>query len=496
MKDAKPLTGAQRDAADIARGALVNLLGIASSSLGFVFFVILGRLYGSGATGQYILSWTTVDLASKICILGLDRAILSRAARRRAEDDADGARRTLGTALAIGAISTAVVLAGLQIAAGAIADAFYGKPQLATSVRCMAICLPFWTISALFLHAARAARVMRYEVFTKRLVEPVVLVALAALFYRLGFGESGLYAAFAASTAAGAIFSVFLYSRMFPLCGLFAGVRFNAEAKSLLGFSAPIGLYDLLNQLMQRVDLFAVGRLFPAAAAGVYGMAQESSFFVKKIRQAFDPILIPVISGASQKRDFAGMSAHYKRVFGVILTFNLAALGAVLLAGGTILSLFGEKFSSGAAVFSVLTFAAAANGAFGLSELFILVERPMINLLNSALATVISIALAWTLASRFGVIGAAYAAAATFVIMNAARIIETRAITGLHPFGTNNLVVALCAAGALCPAFIFSAFAPLAKTPKEIASAFIFLSLYAASLLLTKRIKKIKPSQI
>lgn len=484
------LTSAQRDAADIARGAFVNFLGVASSSLGFVFFILLGRLYGSGATGQYILSWTTVDLASKICILGLDRAVLSLAARKRAENDAEGERRTLGRALAIGALSSAVVFAALELTAGALADGFYGKPQLASSVRLMALCLPFWTISALFLHAARAARVMRYEVLTKRLVEPVALVALASLFYALGFGEHGLYAAFVASAAAGAAFSVFFYSRMFPLRGLFTGVGFDAEARALFRFSAPIGLYDLLNQLIQRVDLFIVGRLYPAAAAGVYGMAQESSFVVKKIRQAFDPIMIPVISGVSQKRDVAAMSGHYKRVFGLILVFNLAALGSVLLAGETILSLFGSKFSSGAAVFSVLTFAAVVNGAFGLSELLILIERPTINLLNSAVAAIISIALAWTLTSRFGVIGAAYASAATFVIMNAARLIETYIIVGLHPFCAKNIVATFCAVVSLSAAFLFDAMTPLEKAPREIAAVLIFLLFYVAGLLLTSKIKK------
>ncbi len=424
----------KRDTRDIVRGALVNFIGVVARSLNFAFYIFLGRLYGAEATGLYLLSWASVDVASKLGILGLDRAILSVVARHHSEKDEDAVYRAIGQALCIGALATVIIVATMELVAAPIALHFYDKPELVLPLRVMAWGMPFWTISAIFLFATRALRVMRYEVITKSVIEPLVMLTLAVLFFFLDMGMFGLSLAFLCSVAAGALVAVYFFSRELSLKRVVLAVLDKEGRSGLLRFAAPIGFYDMLNLLLQRIDMFMVGRYVPTAMVGVYGIAEEAAFTVKKVRQSFDPIFIPVISAAHQVKDRAGMLLQYRNVTRWILLLDGAALGVVILAGRPIMGIFGADFSTGAVTLGLLSLSVVINGVFGVSELFLLISRPMVNLMNTIGTIIVNVGLNLLLIPRYGMEGAALAITISYAFMNAARVIEVSVLFKLHPF--------------------------------------------------------------
>ncbi len=473
----------RRDTRDIVRGALVNFIGVLASSLNFVFYIVLGRLYGAELTGLYLLSWASVDVVSKLGILGLDRGILAVAARHHARGDTEALHRAVAQALMIGLVASAVMVALLELLAAPAALAFYDKPELILPLRVMAWGMPFWTISAVLLFATRALRVMRYEVITKRVVEPLVMLALALPLFWLDAGITGLSIAFLCSVAAGAALAAYFFSKEMSLKKVLRSLFERPGRGDLLRFAAPIGFYDMLNLLLQRIDMFMVGRYVPTAMVGVYGMAEEAAFTVKKVRQSFDPIFIPVISAAHEIKDRAAMRLQYQNVTRWILILDAALLGVVVLAGRPLMALFGADFTAGTVTLALLALSVMINGVLGVSELFILIDRPMLNLANTIGTIAINVTLNVLLIPQYGMEGAAAAIVIAYSAMNAARLIEVSVLFKLHPFTVYHLKAVFSALAAFGMVFAAKAVSGLDGTLAELGFALVYLVVYFPLLL-------------
>ncbi len=423
----------QRDTRDIVRGAIVNLTGAAIRSLRLLLLVILGRLYGAEGIGLYLLAYATLDTLNRLVVMGLDQAVLTHAARRHAAEDTDGMYETIGQALAMCLAAAFIVATGLSFLAPWLAHAFFQKPELASALRMMAWAVPFWALSAILLFATCALRVMHYEVIAKATVEPLVILVLALGGYALGWGPSGLWVAVFISAVVGASSATYMFSRKLSLARLWRGLWIAPGRWRLYRFAMQIGLVELVSELLKRIDMFLIGRYLSADILGIYGIAQEWASTIKKIRQAFNPIFIPVISAAHEKRDHAGMLHQYRNVTRWILILNACVLGAIILAGEALMRLFGAEFGPGASVAVLLTLALSIQGVLGVSELFLLIDKPWINLVNTTGALLASIGLNLWLIPRYGMLGAGVAVLSLQAILNLARLIEVAALYRLQP---------------------------------------------------------------
>lgn len=450
--DAQETQARQRDTHDIVWGAIVNLAGAVIRSLRLLLLFILGRLYGAEGIGLYLLAYATLDTLNKLAVMGLDQAVLTHAARRYAAEDTDGMYEIIGQALAMSLAAAFVITTGLSFLAPWLAHAFFNKPELGMALRMMAWTLPFWALSAILLFAARALRVMHYEVITKATVEPLVILVLALGFYALGWGPSGLWVAVLVSGMVGAGMAAYMFSRKFSLTRLWRGVRVVPGRWRLYRFTMQIGLVELVSELLKRIDMFLIGRYLTVDMLGIYGIAQEWASTIKKIRQAFNPIVVPVISAAHQKHDHASMLHQYRNVTRWILILNACILGGIVLAGDALMRLFGAEFGLGAPVAVMLTLALAVQGVLGVSELFLLIDKPWINLVNTIGALFASIGLNLWLIPHYGMLGAGCAVLILQAMLSLARLIEVAALYHLQPltrYHAKAVVAFLIAVGAV-----------------------------------------------
>ncbi len=447
--EAPEVQARRRDTRDIVWGAVINLVGALVRGLRLILLIVLGRLYGPKGVGLYLLVYATMDIFAKVGIMGLDQAVLTRVAGQYADEDMDGVYHTIGQALVLGLAYTSLVTVGLELLAPWVAGAFFGKPEWVLSLRIVAWILPFWTISAILLFATRALRFMQYEVITKGALEPAVTLVLALCLYVLDIGLVGLWFAVLAAAVAAAGLSVYFFTRRLSLARLWRSLWVPQGRWQLSRFALPIGLVDLLNELLKRIDMFLVGRYLSADVLGIYGIAQEAATPIKKIRQAFNPIFIPVISASKQKQDRDSMLHQYRNVTRWILILIACVWGGLVLAGRSLLGLFGAEFTVGFSVVIILTLALAINGVLGISELFILIHKPWLNFVNAAGALLANICLNLVLIPRYGMIGAAAAVLIMYTVLNIARLLEVAVLYKLQPFtsyhakATGAFVVAL-----------------------------------------------------
>jgi O-antigen/teichoic acid export membrane protein len=448
--DAQETQARQRDTRDIVWGAIVNLTGAAIRSLRLLLLFILGRLYGAEGIGLFLLAYATLDTLNKLVVMGLDQAVLTHVARRHASEDTDGVYKVIGQALLMSLTAGCIVSAGLAFLAPWLGHVFFKKPELGAALRMLAWTLPFWAVSAILLAATRALRVMHYEVITKATVEPSVILTLALGFYILGGGLSSLWVAVLVSAMVGSGTATYMFSRKFSLARLWRGLWISPGRWSLYRFAMQIGLVDLVSELLKRIDTFLIGRYLPVDMLGIYGIAQEWASTIKKIRQAFNPIFVPVIAAAHQKHDRAGMLHQYRSVTRWILILDACMLGAIILAGQTLMHLFGTEFGLGAPVAMMLTLALSIQGVLGVSELFLLIDKPWINLVNAIGALLTSIGLNLWLIPKYGMLGAALAVLSLQVMLNLTQLIEVAVLYHLQPltrYHANAVMAFLVAVG-------------------------------------------------
>ncbi len=423
------MTQTERDIRDIVRGTGANILGFVARFGSRVPFIFLaGLLFGAAAFGRYVLVIAVIETIACLPVLALNRTLFRFLSE--AEPHSDRFYGTLKSGLILAAVTGLAGALLVLVAADAVAAAFR-SPDAAGLLRLLAFTLPLTTVSTVLLAATRYRRIMRYEIYTRNIVEPLTLSIAVAVMYLFGPQPSGLVIAHGVSLVAGCAFAVYGFARVFSLkrC-LRARVDFG-EVKSIARFSAPTAVYDFLNVAILRVDIMLLAYFTTESVVGIYGMAIQFVTFAKKIRQAFDPILTPVISQGLVDNDIARVKHQLTLVSRWVLSAQMVVFLIFAFYAERLLGLVGEAFSDGALTLAILCAGFVINGCLGVSELPILFRRPMLNPVNSGVMLILNVALNLLLIPRLGAEGAAIATVITYTAMNAARLVAVRYLLGV-----------------------------------------------------------------
>jgi O-antigen/teichoic acid export membrane protein len=208
----------------------------------------------------------------------------------------------------------------------------------------------------------------------------------------------------------------------------------------VVSFSTPLGLHDFILYLAMKLELFVVAFFLEPAAVGIYALAAELAFVMKKFRQIFDPILLPILSEARGGGQEERVQENLARVVRWILVPGILYLAAMALFARPILGVFGEEFRTGGMVLILLCGAQLANVGTGPLDLAMIASgRPRINLLNISLILVVQTGLNLWLIPRYGLTGAGAAALAAFLFVGLLRFGQGLLILGVNPFHSAQL---------------------------------------------------------
>ncbi len=425
------MTQSDQDIRDIVRGTGANMLGFFARFGSRVPFIFLaGLLYGAAAFGRYVLVVAIIETIACLPVLALNRTLFRFLSEAEARGDRAALQRTVMSGVVIAGAAGAAAAGLVMLAADALAAAFR-SPDAGQMLRLLALTLPLTTISTVLLAATRHRRIMRYEIFTRNIVEPLTLSVAVAALYFLGHRETGLVTAHIVALAVGFGFAVWYFSRVFSLKECLAAGIDRPQIAAVVRFSTPTALYDFLNVAILRVDIMLLAYFTTDSVVGVYGMAIQFVTFAKKIRQAFDPILTPVVSQGLVENDVQRVKHQLTLVSRWVLSAQMVVLLLFAFYAERLLGLVGEAFTEGALTLAILCLGFAINGCLGVSELPIVFRRPIINPLNSALMLGLNVALNLLLIPKFGAEGAALATVITYTAMNAVRLVVVRYLLGV-----------------------------------------------------------------
>ena len=418
---------------ELKRGAFLNTIAMLASNFRGIFTFLVARLLGPAALGIFSVAWSTTDILSKIGVLGLDNAIITFIARSEAAGDRARSRMLFRLAVLLGVaqsiITAAIVIAAIRL----FNDHLRLQPEMVSALAVLLCAMPGVALYRISTSVSRGMKVMQHDIYSRGVTEPIVttLAFLLALF--VGLGKFAPEVAAIIGTAASGSVALFLAARLFrdapqdrhPTSQLH-------EARVLLGYSASISAYQLINAFISRLDVILLGYFIGRApgvtlvTVGIYAAAVDTANGLRKVNQAFNPIFAPVVAGMTATGDHARASHTYSQLAQWMLWILLPLVAVMWLAGGIILLIFGPMFQQGSVWLGIVALASALNAFVALGETVIMVQRPRLNLLHSSITVAVAAAgLLWFI-PRFGVIGAAFGILLAYLVQGILRYTTLR----------------------------------------------------------------------
>ena len=443
----------------------------------------MARLLGGAVLGTFGLAWAALDLTSKFATLGLDTSATAFVARAEAAGDREASRRVRNASLAV-SITAAVLLAVFGFwFIGRVGPRFGQREELARATAVMMLAMPGLVLYRVSNALSRGMAVMHHDIYSRGLTESLGTTAALLVAFALGSRDLAPEIAAIAGTLASGLLAFALARSLFVPAHDPAGNRSNVSITALVRASAPIAVYDLLNLGIMEIDVILLG-LFVGRARGVtletlgiYAAAVEAAGGLRKVSQAFVPIFTPIVARQIASGQIREAEASYGYLARWMLGVLLPVVAVFALAGGTIMTIFGQSFRPGGTWAAIVAVACALNAFVALGETILMVERPRLNLINSVVAFASAVALNLMLIPMFGPLGAALGMLLPYVIQGLLRGME---ISWIFPWQWpwRSLVKPWLAALAALPAALLVRLTASGTAP-ELGAAAIYVAGYA-----------------
>src|SRR5260370_1598739 len=245
---------------ELRRGAFLKRIGMLASNFGGIFTFLVARMLGPAAFGIFSVAWSTTDIISKIGVLGLDNAITTFIARSEAVGDRARSRTLFRIAVVLGIgqsiITAGIVIVGLRF----FNNRLHIQPQMVSALALVLCAMPGLALYRISTAISRGMKVMQHDIYSRGMMEPIATTLAFLLAVAVGFKQSSPEVAPLVRTAASGLSALALASTLFrhvpPQREV---VSPFGEARSLLAYSAPISIYQLINAFIARLDLLMLG---------------------------------------------------------------------------------------------------------------------------------------------------------------------------------------------------------------------------------------------
>ncbi len=437
-----------------ARGSAFNLMGaVTAAVVSFAAIGLITNTYGQSQAGVFFAATALFTLTANGARLGAESSLTFFVSRLRAEDRRGAVKSVTATALtATMAVATGFGIAGFVLAeeiAGALTDGEANTRSLTTMIRILALSAPVFSVSQAMFGASRGFGTMRPSVLAGQIVRPLAQLALVIVVVMTAADVAALALAWSgASLAALAVVAVWLRNRLNRIDAPVTDFRRGDYWR----FAAPRALTDLVSSALERVDVLLVAYVLGEAQAGVYGASNRLIVAGQLLMFATAQSMAPHLSAAFAR----GRTDEAGRVLHTVSAWNVTLLWPVFvtLAFGAeaVLALFGDDFTDGALLVRIFSVSLLVIIGLGVGDtLLLMTGRSRASLVNHLLALATMVALSALLLPRIGVVGAAWAWAASRILIRGLAVAQVWRANGVHGLGRPVLIAGCIAVVAYVP---------------------------------------------
>ena len=416
----------------VTHGALISVTGaLGQKVVLFLTNLLLTHSLGVGVYGLYAFGNRLVRILSGFANVGSDTALLRFIPKH--DDDPNRQDRVLGLAYGITIIASAAFSLLLLVFVDRINELTLDHPQFAELFRMLVLSLPLLALILLTANLFRSLERVEYHVVIARLVLPGGQLLAAAIAIALGYGALGIVAALVVAAGMTLIITVWLVLRKTSLRARWTASR--EEVRDFLHFSLPVAASRIGAILRQRVDVFLVGILLSAGAAGIYNVALFLSSFISLSLLSFNQLFPPVASKLYSQGNLRELNATYSVTTRWILSGALVVGISVYVYRTAFLGLFGTEYATGSRVLALFVVGQLINCAVGPAGwLLQMTDHQYLNAINNWALGLLNVGFSYYFVLELGLVGAAVGTAGSLAVVNVARVFEIWYLEGLFPY--------------------------------------------------------------
>ncbi len=452
MTDAEAATtdDTRRHLTHVARGGALGLVGAAVSAVsGFALVLVVTNRFSAETAGLFFTVTSVFLVLSALatlgCETGLGRFILRYEAQGRLGDIPPTLRAATRPALVF-----SVVLAGLLIIFAAPLGELVGlsAEEGPSSLRVLAVLLPFATWNALALAGTRAFGKMSTTVLVEQIARPIAQPVLAWVVSILGAGLLALTLAWSVPYALAAAASAVLFRRFLVKRGTLTHTEPSTSTRALRrefwSFTWPRAITRIAQMAIQRLDIIIVAALRSPAEAAVYTAATRFVALGQFGTQAIQQVLQPKFTALLADEHDTSLRGVYQIATAWSMAIAWPMYVVVASAPVAYLSLFGRRYESeGVATVLLMALAMLFAVATGAADTLLLMSgRSTLSLVNSLVALALDIGLCVWLIPVMGITGAAAAWAVANSVRCLLAVLQTRHTLRIVSFGRPAAIVA------------------------------------------------------
>ena len=179
--------------AQLKRGALINLVGLAAKLVYPLFFLVVTWLFGPETVGLYFLAVFIAEVAISAVSSGYNDATIIYASHAGdADEDAARLYQVLGNGFGVTLALSAALLGLTYLGADALVARFYpNRPTLVTALHIAAWSLPLTALGQVAIAATKARMHMEYDAAINGFLKPFALLGFSLCAWGADAGVPG-----------------------------------------------------------------------------------------------------------------------------------------------------------------------------------------------------------------------------------------------------------------------------------------------------------------
>ncbi|MDH5561982.1 MAG: oligosaccharide flippase family protein, partial [Deltaproteobacteria bacterium] len=258
-----------KDVKKVAKGAGTAVTGRFLGRI-FIFLtqVAIARLFGAEIFGLYALGMATVRFSELFSRLGLDKGGMMFVAIYRDESPSK-LKGVVYSATGFSFLCGSVLGILLYLFSGLISVYIFKEPQLQETIKLFAFCVPFFSSVTVVASLLQGFYSIKYAVYSRDIIQPLVNLILIIIFYYFGFALSGAIFAFTLSNIFAFAAGIWYIHKAFGYLKI-KYIKSQYEFKKLFSYSTPFLFAGLLYYLFAWIDTLMLGFLGTAKDVGIY----------------------------------------------------------------------------------------------------------------------------------------------------------------------------------------------------------------------------------
>lgn len=474
---------------DIFKGAGVVYAGLILEILiSFLAQLLAARYLNTADFGGITTGVALVNLGAILGTIGLDEGLIRHLPRKTADE-----RTSLARAAFLIVVPFSLTI-GLLIALNAsfIAANVLGDASVTTSIRIFGATIPFASVLMLSIGGIRGQEISRYRVYIENLLRPTLRFGLVIAAVIFGLGQAGFALAYAVPYAVGAAVAVLLLLRTFDTSIRSTSADAAAEGDAdtdyaeFIRYSIPMTVSRAASFVYRSADIFLLLYFLNAGAVGAYGVAYAAGRLVGMFSMAFNFLGAPIASKIEAAAGVDDMvTAHQPALRWLVILSIPAMAPLVLFPEPFITGLYRPRYAPGAGALAVLALAFAIDNVFNaLGNLLRGLGKARPLAFNGFLAAATNVALNIVLIPRYGIVGAALATFASYLLMDALMTVELWYFAGSFPLSSSVVSPAAVGIPLVGLAWLARDLVP-PSLPGLVAFGAVFASVYLVVILVT-----------